>query len=255
MLVNRSFQFLFFLAITLVFGCNGSKMTVQSNSQPISHQLWEEVLQAHVSEDGKVDYAGLKKDPTKLNAYLKLMGDNHPNAKNWSENERLAYWINAYNAYTIELILKHYPVKSIKDIKKGIVLLNTVWDIKFIEIEGNTYDLNHIEHGILRKEFEEPRIHFAIVCASYSCPNLLNHAFTAEQMEEQLTTQSKAFINDPSKNKLAPNQIQLSKIFSWFKGDFTKKGTLIEFLNTYSTTKINSEAASSFLDYSWSLNE
>ena len=103
----------------------------------------------------------------------------HPNDKHWTETEQLAYWINAYNAFTVELILDHYPVASIRDIKEGVPFINSVWDIDFIKIEGKTYSLNDIEHRILRREFDEPRIHFAIVCASISCPKLRNEAFEA----------------------------------------------------------------------------
>jgi len=134
-------------------------------------------------------------------------------------------------------------------------LINSVWDIQFIEIEGNTYDLNHIEHEILRKQFDEPRIHFAIVCASVSCPNLLNQAFTANQIDKQLAAQARSFINDRSKNDLSSSHAKLSKIFSWFKGDFTKKTTLIEYLNQYTDTKISADAKVSYLDYDWGLNE
>jgi len=157
--MKNTFTLIFFLS--LFFSCNNNnKKIVASNSTPISHEIWTELF------DGKVNYKGFAEDKARFDEYLNLLNTHHPNDKNWSKNEQLAYWINAYNAYTVELILKHYPVVSIKDIKKGLPFLNSVWDIEFIEIEGNTYDLNHIEHEILRKEFDEPRIHFAIVCAS-----------------------------------------------------------------------------------------
>ena len=140
-----------------------------SESAPISHSLWTDILQEHVTEEGWLDYQGVKKDSQRFNEYLRLLNDHHPNPDTWTRDERLAYWINAYNAYTVELILKHYPVESIKDIKRGVPFINTVWDIEFIEIEGRNYSLNNIEHGILRPKFDDPRIHFAINCASYSC--------------------------------------------------------------------------------------
>ena len=146
-------------------------------------------------------------------------------------------------------------MESIKKIKKGIPFINSVWDKEFITIEGNAYSLGHIEHEILRKEFDEPRIHFAIVCASISCPKLLNAAYTTDQLEAQLTQQTKEFINDSTRNKIEASQAQLSKIFSWFKGDFTKKGTLADYLNQYSNTQIPADAKISYLDYDWGLNE
>lgn len=239
----------------LLFSCNNNnKKIVASNSTPISHEIWNELLQKYVL-DGQVNYKGFKADKVHFDEYLNLLNTHHPNNKNWSKNEQLAYWINAYNAYTVELILKNYPVGSIKDVKKGLPFLNSVWDIEFIEIEGNTYDLNHIEHQILRKEFDEPRIHFAIVCASISCPNLLNEAFMADDIDAQLTTQARAFINDKTKNNITENEAQLSKIFSWFKSDFTKKTTFLEYINQYSDTQISPDAKVSYLDYDWGLNE
>ena len=247
--------FLPLLLFVLFFSCNNNNQKiVASNSTPISHEIWDELLQKHIV-DGKVNYKEFAADKVRFDEYLNLLNTHHPNDKNWSKNEQLAYWINAYNAYTVELIVDNYPVESIKDIKKGLPFLNSVWDIEFIEIEGNTYDLNHIEHEILRKDFDEPRIHFAIVCASISCPNLWNKAFTADQIDAQLTTQARAFINDKTKNNISPNDAQLSKIFSWFKSDFTKKTTLLDYLNQYSDTQISPDAKVSYLSYDWGLNE
>jgi hypothetical protein len=130
-----------------------------------------------------------------------------------------------------------------------------VWHYKFFKIAGVDMSLDEVEHSILRKEFDEPRIHFAINCASVSCPPLLNEAFVASNLENQLTRVATTFINDPSRNKISRQSAQLSSIFSWFKGDFTKKGTLIEFLNRYSKVKISPNARISFLDYNWNLNE
>jgi hypothetical protein len=124
-----------------------------------------------------------------------------------------------------------------------------------IEIEGKKYDLNNVEHSILRKEFEEPRIHFAIVCASFSCPKLRREAFIAEKLEVQLQEQTVEFINDPAKNSISKNKAEVSKIFSWFKGDFTRNGSLADFINQYAKTKLDKDAKISYMDYDWSLNE
>src|SRR5690606_21092059 len=175
----------------------------------------------------------------------------------WSKDDQLAYWINAYNAFTVKLIVDNYPVESIKDLGPAlkIPMLKDVWHYKFFTIAGQESSLDEIEHSILRKEFEEPRIHFAINCASVSCPPLLNEAFEAKTIDAQLDKVAKDFINDSSRNKITPSAIQVSSIFSWFKGDFTKNGTLIDFLNNYSTVKIKSDAKVSHLDYDWNLNE
>lgn len=238
-----------------VSACFSTMKKVKSESQPISHEILDALLKAHVDEGGWVDYKNF--DKVQLQKYLDLLSANHPNDKHWSPKQQQAYWINAYNAFTIDIVLQHYPVASIKDIASGmnIPFINTTWDIKFIKIEGQEYDLNNIEHNILRKYFDDPRIHFGVNCASVSCPALPNYAFTADQLDEQLDALAKAFLADKSRNIISADAIQLSKIFSWFKGDFTKKGTLIEFLNQYSPTPINNNAKINYLDYDWQLNE
>ncbi|MDW7694179.1 DUF547 domain-containing protein [Flammeovirgaceae bacterium SG7u.111] len=244
------------MALALFTSCE-SVAERHTGSSPVSHEQWDALLKKHVNADGYVNYRSFLKDSTKLNEYLSVLSKNYPDSNKWSENEQLAYWINAYNAYTVQIVLRHYPLESIKDIgsKIAIPFVNSVWDIKFIEIEGEALDLNNIEHGILRKHFSEPRIHFAINCASESCPKLRNEAFVAEKLEQQLTEQTVGFINDPSKNQLAENEVKLSKIFSWFGGDFKKESSLVEFLNKYSKVQISEGADVSYLDYDWRLNE
>lgn len=212
------------------------------------------LLKKHVNASGLVNYKGFQKDKAGLESYLKILSDNPPQ-DNWSENEQKAYWINAYNAFTVSLILQNYPVKSIKDIAGKIYKVNTPWDIKFINIGGKKYDLNNIEHGILRKKYNDPRIHFALVCASISCPKLRNEAFLGSQLDAQLEDAGKDFVNDESKNKISADKAHLSKYFSWYKDDFTKNGSLEDFINKYSPTKINANTKIGSLDYNWSLNE
>ena len=224
--------------------------------KPPSHAVWEKLLKKNVNEAGLVNYKGFQKDKAELDSYLKTLSDNSPQTS-WSENEQKAYWINAYNAFTVSLILQHYPVKSIKDIGAAIQIpfVNTPWDIKFINLGGKKYDLNNIEHGILRKKFNDPRIHFAIVCASMSCPRLRNEAYTAVKLDMQLEEGGKDFLNDRSKNNINTDKVQLSKYFSWYKGDFTKNGSIGDFINKYSQTKINANTSINYLDYNWNLNE
>ncbi len=226
-----------------------------SDARPVEHLIWDSLLQEHVTEEGLVDYQGFLRDSARLNEYLTLLSNHHPNEQHWSRNERLAYWINAYNAFTVDLILEHYPLESIKDIKNGIPFINTVWDIKFIEIEERTYDLNNIEHGIIRPKFEEPRIHFAVNCASISCPKLQDFAFTAKQLDQQLNQAAREFLADDSKNKISRGQVALSKIFSWYGGDFKTEGqSLIEYINQYSPVEVDEDAEVDYMDYNWALN-
>ncbi len=228
---------------------------VKSTSRPVTHEQWDSLLKKHVTSDGFVDYTGFQRDSNRLNEYLERLGNHHPNEQYWNKNERLAYWINAYNAFTVKLVADHYPVSSIKEIKSGIPFVNTVWDIKFIKIEGREYDLNNIEHGILRPKFEEPRIHFAVNCASISCPPLWNRAYTADNLNDQLDRAATRFLDDQSRNQfISENRAELSKIFSWFKGDFTKGQSLIAYINQYAPIQLKKDASISYLDYDWGLN-
>jgi Protein of unknown function, DUF547 len=130
-----------------------------------------------------------------------------------------------------------------------------VWDIKFIKIENKTYDLNNIEHGMLRSQFDDPRVHFALNCASVSCPKLQKEAFTAEKLETQLDAAAHDFLNDTTKNNVATSNAQFSKIFLWYRGDFTKKMAFNDFINQYAKQKINPKTKISYLEYFWGLNE
>lgn len=223
----------------------------------ISHDTWNALLAKHVSASGSVNYAAFQKDSVLLNKYLNLLSKHDPNSEYLSEDARKAFWINAYNAFTIKLIVMYYPLSSIRDLGSKIKIggATSAWDFKFFSLNGQKMSLNHIEHEILRKKFNDPRIHFAINCASISCPILLNRAFIGHRLENQLDTQTKAFVNDQSKNKVSAEKVEISELWKWFEGDFTKNGNLISFLNTYSRTKISSKAKVTYLAYDWNLNE
>ena len=224
-----------------------SRVKEASYSKIPSHKKWDTLLQKNVKQNGDVDYKSFLMDISNLQEYLNYLKDNPP-AKNWSKNHKLAYYINLYNAGTVKLILGNYPIKSIKDI-------NSPWSKKIIYIGKNKFSLGYIEHNILRK-MNEPRIHFAINCASYSCPKLLNKAYITDSLKEQLTTATKGFIEDVNKNNLTGKKIYLSKIFKWYKSDFTDSGgSLTDYINKYSEIKISSEAEVGYFDYNWSLNE
>ncbi len=230
----------------------------QSNAQKgVSHASFDALLQKHVDNDGLVDYKGLKSDRAKLKEYLRSLESNPPK-DSWTEDQKLAFWINAYNAYTIDLVLEHYPVKSIKDIGSVIQVpfVNTPWDIKFINIDGEKYDLNNIEHGIIRKEFDEPRIHFALVCAAISCPKLQNNAYLPNTLDEQLTKAAKDFLSNVEKNEFkSTKSAKLSKLFNWYGGDFNNDGSLIDYVNQYAPVTLNDNAKITWADYDWTLNE
>lgn len=224
------------------------------NCQNIDHQLWTDFLKKYVTQSGIVNYKLMIEDSSTLNQYLKQLESNSPK-KTWSKNETMAYWINAYNAYTVKLILKHYPVKSIKEIGGKIPFVNSTWDIKFITIGNETLDLNNIEHTKLRKAYGDPRIHMALVCASKSCPKLLNQAFQPETLDIQLDQAAQFFINDPSRNNITPKDPEVSMIFKWYVMDFKKSGGAISFINKYANQKIPEKQKLRHIHYDWSLNE
>lgn len=126
------------------------------------------------------------------------------------------------------------------------------WDVKWIKIGDKTYSLNNIEHDIIRPKYKEPRIHFAVNCAAKSCPPLLNKAWTASNLETNLANQAQKFINNTKYNQLSASTVKVSRIFDWYKEDF---GDLINYLNQFSSTKINATAKISFIEYDWALNK
>lgn len=251
---NMKIVNLFIILFLLIQSCTAVSSPT-SNAAPISHDIFDGLLKKHVDSKGFVNYAGFAKDQAQLKKYLTLIEQNAP-AKSWTKDEELAYWINAYNAFTIQLILDNADknITSIKDIgsKIKIPFVNTPWDVKFINIGGQKMDLNNIEHGIIRKKFNEPRIHFALVCAAKSCPPLRNEAFTANKLDAQLQSQGEKFINDASKNKITANSAKVTKILDWYGGDFKK--SKVEIINDYSKTKVNKDASVSYMDYNWALN-
>ncbi len=223
-----------------------------------SHDAWDKILRKYVNNAGWVNYKGIIKDKTEFESYLALLSGNPPQ-KSWSAADKEAYWINAYNAFTVKLIIDHYPVKSIKDIgpKRQIVRINTPWQKKFFRIGGKHFKLDKIENQILRKDFNDPRIHFAIVCASRSCARLRNEAYIGAKLDEQLTDQARDFLRTKAKNEFeSSSKAELSPYFDWFGKDFKKKsGSVIAFINLYAPLKLKEDADIEYKDYDWSLNE
>jgi len=227
---------------------------IAKEGPPISHQAWDDLLSTYVKQNGDVDYASWAKDRESLEAYLNLLQDHGP-SHTWTRAEQMAYWINAYNAFTIEIILRHYPLSSIKDIGGNYTFVNSVWDLKFFKIAGQEMDLNTIEHRILRQEFGDPRIHFAINCASFSCPRLRNEAYTPERLEDQLEDQARYLINNPRKNRISEDRVELSMIFKWYEVDFEEELPLKAYINRYASLPLKEENDIEYIDYDWSLNE
>ncbi len=214
---------------------------------PPSHKVWNNMLTQYVSRSGNVQYKALKTSRmAEIEQYLQELAAN-PVQKSWSREDKMAYWMNAYNAFTVKLILDNYPISSITNLSGG-----KVWDKKWIKLGDKTYSLNNIENDILRPMYKDARIHFAVNCAAKSCPPLLNRAWTAVNLEYYLEAQAKRFINNPTYNQISADKVVISKIFEWYAGDF---GNIIEYLNKYSKIKINADAEVTYQEYDWALNQ
>jgi len=225
-----------------------------------SHRLFDKVLKAHV-KNGLVDYTALKAGRADLDTYLdQVAAVPESEFARWNQSQQIAFLINLYNAATLRLIIDHYPVKSIKDIG-GV--FSSPWKQKVVRLWGATTTLDDLEHGILRKRYAEPRIHFALVCAALSCPPLREEAYTGAALDSQLDDQGRRFLGDPQKNRIdAPNHVAyLSSIFHWYGGDFEKKsGSVLAFIQIYFPKDAQAELARGdfkiqYLDYNWSLND
>ena len=208
------------------------------------HERWNIELNKYVNEKGQVDYFNWNKNTEGIDAYISVLEKNYPK-KHWTKNEIKSYWINTYNALTIKLILNNYPINSIKDI-------NNPWGEKIIDYNSSNYSLEEIEHDILRK-MGDPRIHFAINCASISCPKLSKLAYFPHKIEKQLDDATKVFLKDFDKNEINKNEIKISKIFLWFKKDFGNTNNLLSFIQKHSRVKMDNPKIK-YLPYNWELN-
>lgn len=216
-----------------------------------THARYNTLLQAHVDGQGMVDYKALKTSPQKLNTYLdELAGVTKRQFASWTEARQLAFGFNLYNAATLKLIVDHYPVKSIRDIGN---IFRGPWKQKVVRFRGETITLDELEHGFLRKEYKEPRLHVALVCAAMGCPPLRNEAYMAERLDEQLNDQSRKFLRSPKGLVLdrANGKARISSIFKWYGGDFD---SVPDFVARHSGQDLNGLNIE-YLDYDWSLNE
>jgi Protein of unknown function, DUF547 len=223
----------------------------------MDHKIFNRLLVSCVDHKGWVDYRCFQNNSDDFREYLEKLKKNPPDKKIWSREEQLAYWINAYNAFTIDLILQHYPVASIKDIKKGLEIpfVNSVWDQRNLMIGGKKFSLNDIEHSILRSEFSDSRIHFSINCASVSCPALMNSAFDPDSLDQQLEKQARRFLNDTSKNFISRKSARISRIFLWFGYDFGGTEGVRKTIKKYYFGEVSKDLEIDYKDYDWRLNE
>ena len=264
---------LLLIAATGCIGGTANVQVVQAQSpltapSSVDHSTFSRLLAQHVTPDGLVDYAGVRTARDSLLVpYLEQLASTDP--VNLSVDGRLAFWINAYNAYTLKLIIDHYPVESINDIKPGagpqIPKVNSPFQLDVGAVADTIRSLDEMEHQIIRKRFDEPRIHFALVCAAMSCPPLRDEAYTADRLEAQLNEQARVFLHKPGKNDVPTPEdddtVRLSRIFKWFDGDFGgSKDSIQRFIAPYFDGEVRDQLEGAeydveFHDYDWSLND
>ena len=221
--------------------------SLKSYSQNVDYKNYDAFLKKYVSNAGNVSYDKIKANKAELDAIVNAITDSRPTDK-WSKSEKMAYYINIYNIFTIKTIVDNYPTKSIKNISNA-------WDKKIIQQGKIMYSLSDIENKILRK-MNDSRIHFAINCASFSCPKLDNEVFLADKLDKQLDVATIAFVNDKTKNQISVTEIKISNIFDWYSSDFKDDaGSVIQFLNKFSKIAIDKKAKVRYLDYNWNLNK
>jgi hypothetical protein len=249
----------------------GSKVTVgakvpaaqQVSIDRIDHAAWDALLRKYCDERGYVNYQAWHRSPTdlqQLDQYLAHLSQAAPEQAA-SAASKFAYWINAYNAVTIKGILREYPTTSIKN-HQSIAFGYKIWDDLLLSVGEQPFSLNDIEHKVLRK-MGDPRIHFAIVCASIGCPPLRNEAYTAKNLDSQLTDNAKRFFADPKKfAATSQGELKLSKILSWFAEDFganqaAQLRTIAPYLPTQAAQSLatSGRARFSYLGYDWGLND
>lgn len=278
----------FLLSITLFFATMFATMfaavfatAINAQTFDQSHASFSALLKKHVvvidgGKSSQVRYAELQKERAQLKAYLAtLSAVNEATFNTWPKAERMAFLINAYNAFTLELMLEHYPVKSIKDI--GGTFDNR-WKRNFFKLLGQDANLDKVEHEMLRKPgaYNDVRIHYAVNCASIGCPALREEAFTAARLDSQLEEQAVRFLSDRSRNRFANGKLEVSMIFKWFSQDwesgytgfngktptitsrenyFARYAKLLADNATDQQKITDGKASISYLDYNWAIND
>lgn len=239
--------------------------------KPFSYEDYATTLAEHVDEEGLVDYEALQQDREALDRFNATLAAVPADIyEGWSESEKIAFLVNAYNSFTLQAIIDQKPIKS------SIRNITGVWEITKYEIAGDKKTLNNIEHDVLRKDFNEPRIHAALVCAAMSCPILRTEPYTGEKLDAQLEDQVKIWLADPEtgfKIDRENNQVFLSKIFDWFGEDWEasyaaedkfsgndKERAVLNFISNYVGPEDKSylekgDYEVKYLNYDWGLNK
>ena len=220
----------------------------------VDHSMYGDLLARYV-HDGVVDYRGLKQEESRLDEYLKLLENTDLSCLN--RNDTYAFYVNAYNAWTLKVILSAYP--GIQSIRELGVFSTGPWKKKIVRVDGRVMSLDDVEHGILRKEYPDPRVHFVVNCASKSCPPLISEPYRGNVLDQQLDTATRDFLNDSTYNYLKGNTLYVSRLFKWYGEDFP--GGVVPFFLTYAMGGLKKQLEQrrdrvrvKYLDYDWSLN-
>ena len=244
----------------------GWNVSDEASVEQVDHRPWQEILDGYVAADemgvNLFDYEGLQAsagDTVKLNAYLEYLQGLDP--RRYSRAEQMAYWINFYNALTVKVVLDAYPVETIRDIHEGVAPYTGPWDDVHARVAGEDLTLNHIEHGILRPLWKDERIHYAVNCAAYGCPHLLETVFTAANTEELLEAGARDYVNSfRGVDMVDDDLIVISSIYDWYAEDFGgTEASVMEHLRRYADSELAAylagfEGAIEY-DYDWGLNE
>ena len=241
--------------LIFAFGITSPPATAASFNQ--EHAVFDTLLKRHVKE-GRVNYRALKATPAPLAKYLRQLASvRRPEFARWTASERLAFLINLYNAATLQLVVDHYPVKSIKDIGG---FFSGPWKQKVVPLFGDTVTLDHLEHAIIRRDYPDPRVHFALVCAAKGCPPLRSEAYVGDRLDQQLDAQGRLFMSQRHKNRVVGDRLYLSPIFKWFAEDFAAHpGGLQAFVKPFfgksERRALSRHLKIRYTDYDWSLND
>ncbi len=281
--MRNNYQLLIGMALLIIFGSiNHVGLAVEEGKKSFSYDSYAAVLKSHVDDAGMVNYRGLQAARDKLDEFSAAAARLERKVyEKWGERDKIAFWLNAYNALTLQAIIDHYPIKSsfLKSRvypKNSIRQIPGVWDEIVFNVMGQDLTLEHIEHEILRKEFDEPRIHVAMVCAAMGCPPLLNEPYTGTKLDGQLDDRARRFLDNPTKFRIDrdKDRLYLSPILKWFAEDFTSKyspekeiakhgrkvSAVLNFIAVYLKEAdrdyvLAGKFKIKYLKYDWSLNE
>ncbi|MFD2786026.1 DUF547 domain-containing protein [Hymenobacter rubripertinctus] len=228
-----------------------------AQSQPAVHmqQPWSTLLRHHVTPDGRLDYEGLLEEEDVLYNYLQSLRKIKPAEQGWTADDTKAFWLNTYNAAATNLVLENYPIASINDIRVKVVGgYKSPWEAPVVNVGGQSYSLNQIEREILRDQYQDARVHFALMYGAASQAPILAEAYDGSRLSQQLDEQTRRFLNDSAFNQLTPQHAQVSALFQSYAAEFGSEAQIIDFINRYVSVPVLPTANVEYLSFSWALN-